>query len=123
MKPSKSNIKEKLIEFLNAFSKNELHIIEELNAFLEKTFSKYEDLFYKIVSNLLNYQVVYVSEDKPQVLRKFKKDLLKDLKFPFKYKKLICFDNILIRDYIFKAHTIVYFVNEPKKYSRSFRIY
>ncbi|ENG5659299.1 hypothetical protein [Flavobacterium psychrophilum] len=77
MKPSKSNIKEKLIEFLNAFSNNELHIIEELNAFLEKTFSKYEDLFYKIVSNLLNYQVVYVSEDKPQVLRKFKKDLLK----------------------------------------------
>ncbi|EKT4549659.1 hypothetical protein K5L04_10950 [Flavobacterium psychrophilum] len=76
-----------------------------------------------MVSNLLNYQVVYVSEDKPQVLRKFKKDLLKNLKFPFKYKKLICFDNILIRDYIFKAHTIVYFVNEPKKYSRSFRIY
>ncbi|ENA1806594.1 hypothetical protein ABF226_001007 [Flavobacterium psychrophilum] len=123
MKPSKSNIKEKLIEFLNAFSNNELHIIEELNAFLEKTFSKYEDLFYKIVSNLLNYQVVYVSEDKPQVLRKFKKDLLKNLKFPFKYKKLIYFDNILIRDYIFKAHTIVYFANEPKKYSRSFRIY
>ncbi|MEO8233995.1 MAG: hypothetical protein ABI549_01155 [Flavobacterium sp.] len=29
------NIKEKLIEFLNSFSKNELHIIEEDNDFLE----------------------------------------------------------------------------------------
>lgn len=30
-----SSVKEKLIEFLNSFSKNELHIIEEDKAFIE----------------------------------------------------------------------------------------
>ncbi|WP_310557058.1 type II toxin-antitoxin system RelE/ParE family toxin [Flavobacterium sp.] len=74
--------------------------------------------FTKEFFNLLNEQVAYIAKDKPQASRKFKNNILKklkkDLKFPFNYKKSIYFDNVLIRDYVFKGYTIVYFVNESK---------
>lgn len=39
-----SNVREKLIQFLNSFSKNELHIIEENNQIIEdKSFEEYRD--------------------------------------------------------------------------------
>lgn len=39
-----SNVKEKLIQFLNSFSKNELHIIEESSPIVEdKSFEEYRD--------------------------------------------------------------------------------
>lgn len=60
----------------------------------------------------LNDQVRYISKDKPQAARKFKNDLIKnlrkDLKQPFHYKKSIYFKKENIRDYVFKGYTCVY---------------
>lgn len=62
--------------------------------------------------NLLNDQVRYISKDKPLAAKKFKKELIqnlkKDLQFPFNFKKSIYFDDDSIRDYVFKGYTIVY---------------
>jgi plasmid stabilization system protein ParE len=56
--------------------------------------------------------VRYISKDKPTAAKKFKKDLLvnlkKDLKYPFHYKQSIYSDDKNVRDYIFKGYTIVY---------------
>lgn len=66
--------------------------------------------------SILNEQIIYIARDKPLAAKKFKKDLIeslkKDLKYPYNFKKSIYFDNNLIRDYIFKGYTIVYFINE-----------
>lgn len=63
----------------------------------------------------LNDQVQYISKDKPQAARKFKNELIKnlrkDLKQPFHYKKSRYFDDENIRDYIFKGYASVYEVN------------
>lgn len=60
----------------------------------------------------LNDQVHYISKDKPIAARKFKNDLLKnikkDLKQPFHFKKSRYFENENIRDYVFKGYVIVY---------------
>lgn len=67
---------------------------------------------------LLNQQIIYISKDKPKAARKFKKELLlnlkKDLKFPLNYKKSIYFNNDKIRDYVFKGYTIIYEVFEEQ---------
>ena len=64
---------------------------------------------------VLNNQVDYISRDKPAAARKFKSELLKnikkDLKYPFHYKKSIYFDSENIRDYVFKGYTCVYEIN------------
>ena len=64
--------------------------------------------FLKLVIN----QVRYIYKDKPRAAFKFRKDLLKnikkDLKQPFHYKKSRYFDNENIRDYVFKGYTSVY---------------
>ena len=63
------------------------------------------------VATLLD-QVDYIARDKPSAARKFKNDLLKnlskDLREPFNYRKSIYFEDELIRDYIFKGYTIVF---------------
>lgn len=63
----------------------------------------------------LNEQVRYIPKDKPQAARKFKNDLIKnlrkDLKQPFNFKKSIYYDNENIRDYVFKGYTSVYEIN------------
>jgi plasmid stabilization system protein ParE len=63
----------------------------------------------------LNDQVRYISKDKPQAARKFKTDLIrnlrKDLKQPFHFKKSRYFDNENIRDYVFKGYISVYEIN------------
>ena len=60
----------------------------------------------------LNDQVRYISKDKPQAARKFKSDLLKnlrkDLEQPFHFKKSRYFINENIRDYVFKGYICVY---------------
>ncbi len=63
----------------------------------------------------LNSQIYYISKDKPFAARKFKSDLLrnvkKDLKNPFNFKKSQYYDDENIRDYIFKGYTIVYYIH------------
>lgn len=63
----------------------------------------------------LNEQVEYIAKDKPRAARKFKSDLIKnlrkDLKSPFHFKKSIYFDTENIRDYVFKGYVCVYLVD------------
>jgi plasmid stabilization system protein ParE len=64
---------------------------------------------------LLTDQVRYIYKDKPLAALKFRKDLLKnikkDLKHPFHFKKSRYFDDENIRDYVFKGYTSVYEIN------------
>ena len=64
----------------------------------------------------LDKQVLYISNDKPGAAQKFKKDLIrnlkKDLKNPFDFKKSIYFSDELVRDYVFKGYTSVYEIKE-----------
>ena len=57
----------------------------------------------------------FIAKDKPLAARKFKKDLLnnlkKDLKFPYHFKKSIYSNDENVRDYVFKRYTIVYKVD------------
>jgi mRNA-degrading endonuclease RelE of RelBE toxin-antitoxin system len=57
-------------------------------------------------------QVRYLYKDKPRAALKFRKDLIrnlkKDLKHPFHFKKSIYFDDDNIRDYVFKGYISVY---------------
>lgn len=61
---------------------------------------------------LLEDLVRYISKDKPTAAKKFKKDLLtnlkKDLKYPFHYKQSIYSDDENVRDYVFKRNVVVY---------------
>jgi len=63
----------------------------------------------------LDKQVAYISKDKPKAAKKFKKDLItnikKDLKNPYHFKKSQYFDDDLVRDYTFKGYTSVYQIN------------
>ena len=67
----------------------------------------------------LNEQVRYIARDKPIAAKKFKKDLInnikKDLKHPFHFKKLIYFKEENIRDYVFKGYVAVYLIDEQQK--------
>jgi hypothetical protein len=60
----------------------------------------------------LNNQVRYISKDKPISSRKFKNELIKnlkkDLKSPYHFKKSRYYDDENIRDYVFKGYTSVY---------------
>lgn len=64
---------------------------------------------------LLKDQVRYIYKDKPRAALKFRKDLLKnlkkDLKHPFHFKKSRYYDNGNIRDYVFKGYVSVYEVD------------
>ena len=65
---------------------------------------------------LLGEIISYIAKDKPLAARKFKKNLMlsikKDLQFPYNFKKSIYFEDILIRDYVFKVYTITYKIEE-----------
>jgi ParE toxin of type II toxin-antitoxin system, parDE len=71
--------------------------------------------FTKLFISDLDKQVLYISGDKPIAAKKFKKDLIrnlkKDLKNPFHFKKSIYFDDELVRDYVFKGYTSIYQIN------------
>ncbi|WP_289658050.1 type II toxin-antitoxin system RelE/ParE family toxin [Flavobacterium panacagri] len=64
---------------------------------------------------LLKEQVHYIYKDKPKAALKFRKDLLrnikKDLKHPFLFKKSRYFEDENIRDYVFKGYVSVYEVD------------
>ena len=68
---------------------------------------------------LLTEQVRYIYKDKPRAALKFRKDLLKnikkDLKQPFHFKKSRYIDNENIRDYVFKEYVVIYEVDVEKK--------
>lgn len=68
---------------------------------------------------LLADQVRFIYKDKPQAALKFRKDLLKnikkDLKHPFHFKKSRYFENENIRDYVFKGYVSVYEIDVEKK--------
>lgn len=67
----------------------------------------------------LNDQVHYISKDKPGAARKFKSDLLrnlkKDLVKPLHFKKSKYFQNENIRDYVFKGYVSIYEVDLENK--------
>ena len=68
----------------------------------------------------LNEQVRYISKDKPKAARKFKNELIsnlrKDLKQPFNFKKSKYFEDENIRDYVFKGYTSGYEINTKQNY-------
>jgi len=68
---------------------------------------------------LLTEQVRYIYKDKPRAALKFRKDLLKnikkDLKQPFHFKKSRYIENENIRDYVFKGYVVVYEVDFENK--------
>ena len=59
--------------------------------------------------------VDFIAKDKPLASRKFKieliKNIKKDLKQPFLFKKSIYFDDENVRDYVFKGFTVVFKIN------------
>lgn len=59
----------------------------------------------------LKEQVKYIAKDKPIAARKFKNDLLKNIKKdlvnPFQFKKSLYFNEEKYRDYIFKGYTTI----------------
>ena len=63
----------------------------------------------------LDQQIRYISKDKPQAAKKFKVDLIKnikkDLKCPFHFKKSRYYDDENIRDYVFKGYISVYYID------------
>ena len=67
----------------------------------------------------LNEQVRYIARDKPIAAKKFKKDLInnikKDLKHPFHFKKSIYFEDKNIRDYVFKGYVAVFVIDLQEK--------
>ena len=68
----------------------------------------------------LNEQIRYISKDKPQAAKKFKIDLIlnikKDLKHPFNFKKSRYYNDENIRDYVFKGYTFGYEINTKQNY-------
>ncbi len=63
----------------------------------------------------LENQLEYIAADSPNNARKFKNDLFKALNEissnPFKYRKSIYFNDVSIRDLIYKGYTIVFRIN------------
>jgi plasmid stabilization system protein ParE len=66
--------------------------------------------------NRFENQLEYIAEDSPKAARKFKNDILSRISQipnnPYVYRKSVYFENVLIRDVIFKGYTIVFRINE-----------
>ena len=64
----------------------------------------------------LGRQLDYIALDSPTNARKFKNALLKKIytipSKPYKHRKSIYFEDVNIRDLIFKGYTIVFRINE-----------
>ena len=75
--------------------------------------------FSKIYRLALLDQVFFISRDKPLAARKFKSDIVKNIKKdlinPFHFKKSIYYDDENIRDYVFKGYTSVYKIDTENK--------
>jgi len=64
----------------------------------------------------LSRQIDYIASDSPKRARKFKNDVLNEIRripdMPYANRKSIYFDNDQIRYLIFKGYTIVYRINK-----------
>lgn len=73
----------------------------------------------KSFSTKLEKQIAYISKDKPQAARNFKKEILERIKeldsMPYKHQKSKYFDSEAIRDLVFKGYVVVYRINENQK--------
>jgi mRNA-degrading endonuclease RelE of RelBE toxin-antitoxin system len=91
----------------------------KLMQFLMKHFQNMIDSISNEFRKLLTDQVRYIYKDKPRAALKFRKDLLKnikkDLKQPFHFKKSRYFENENIRDHVFKGYVVVYEVDIEDK--------
>ncbi len=71
-----------------------------------------EIVFKDTFLNRLANQIDFIAEDSPTRAKKFRNQLLKEIKkinsFPFKHRQSIYFENENIRDLIFKGYTVVY---------------
>jgi addiction module RelE/StbE family toxin len=72
----------------------------------------------KSFRNKLNDQLEYIAKDKPNAARKFKSQIIKELKevhkMPYRNRNSIFFDRKDIRDLIIKGYVIVYKVNNKE---------
>jgi plasmid stabilization system protein ParE len=59
-----------------------------------------------------NKQLDYISQDKPGAARKFRKDILEEIKeiaqMPYKHRQSIHFNDSTIREFNFKGYLIIY---------------
>jgi plasmid stabilization system protein ParE len=66
----------------------------------------------------LSDQLEYIAKDKPNAARKFKSQIIKELKevpkMPYRNRKSFFFDRKDIRDLIIKGYVIVYKVNNKE---------
>ncbi|MCD4790124.1 MAG: type II toxin-antitoxin system RelE/ParE family toxin [Bacteroidales bacterium] len=66
----------------------------------------------------LSRQIEYIAQDSPVRAKKFKNDILSQIKkiypMPYKHRKSIYFEDDDIRDLIFKGYTIVYRINKEE---------
>ena len=64
----------------------------------------------------LEKQIEFIALDSPSIARKFKNKLLAQIKQiprnPYQYRKSIYFNDINIRDMIFKGYTIVFRITD-----------
>jgi mRNA-degrading endonuclease RelE of RelBE toxin-antitoxin system len=64
-------------------------------------------------------QVYFIYKDKPRAAFKFRKDLIsnikKDLINPFSFQKSKYYNDVNIRDYVFKGYTSVYKIDQENK--------
>ncbi|TVR42214.1 MAG: type II toxin-antitoxin system RelE/ParE family toxin [Cryomorphaceae bacterium] len=69
--------------------------------------------------NKLEKIVEFIARDKPIAARRFKNDLIDELRkvgdFPFRCKPSIYFGDSSIRDMVFKGYTVVYKVYEQQE--------
>ncbi len=75
---------------------------------------EYDDEFSTKFISIWNY----ITQDSKTRANSFKKDLKKEIEnlppLPYKFRKSRWFDNVEIRDLIFKGYTIPYLVQENK---------
>jgi plasmid stabilization system protein ParE len=59
-----------------------------------------------------NKQLDYISQDKPGAARKFRKDILEEIKgvaqMPYKHRQSVHFNDSTIREFSFKGYLIIY---------------
>ena len=67
----------------------------------------------------LSQQVDYIAKYSPARARKFKNDIIKEIKNiipnPYKHRKSIYFENENIRDLIYKGYTIIFYINTKEQ--------
>ena len=69
--------------------------------------------------NKLERQVRYIAKDKPGAARKFKTDLLTEIRkisdHPYSFRQSIYFENENIREMIYKGYVIIFRIDSEKK--------